>query len=83
MIAAVGIPEFVKGDWIKPGAVVIDVGINVKADLSKKSGKLWVGLPSAPFLAPYEYPLYRSFCSCVCLCVCVVARCAHVWWRGL
>ena len=28
IIAAVGRPEFVKGDWIKPGAVVIDVGIN-------------------------------------------------------
>lgn len=28
IIAAVGIPGFVKGDWVKPGAVVIDVGIN-------------------------------------------------------
>lgn len=28
VIAAVGVPELVKGDWIKPGAVVIDVGIN-------------------------------------------------------
>jgi methylenetetrahydrofolate dehydrogenase (NADP+)/methenyltetrahydrofolate cyclohydrolase len=28
VIAAVGIPELVKGDWVKPGAVVIDVGIN-------------------------------------------------------
>jgi len=28
LIAAVGIPEFVKGDMIKPGAVAIDVGIN-------------------------------------------------------
>ncbi len=28
VIAAVGIPEFVKGEWLKPGAVVIDVGIN-------------------------------------------------------
>lgn len=28
LVAAVGIPEFVKGDWVKPGAVVIDVGIN-------------------------------------------------------
>ena len=27
-MAAVGIPAFVKGDWIKPGATVIDVGIN-------------------------------------------------------
>ncbi len=28
LVAAVGIPEMVKRDWIKPGAVVIDVGIN-------------------------------------------------------
>ncbi len=28
LVAAVGVPEMVKGDWIKPGAVVIDVGIN-------------------------------------------------------
>jgi methylenetetrahydrofolate dehydrogenase (NADP+)/methenyltetrahydrofolate cyclohydrolase len=28
VIAAVGIPKFVKGEWLKPGAVVIDVGIN-------------------------------------------------------
>ena len=28
LVAAVGRPEFVRGDWIKPGATVIDVGIN-------------------------------------------------------
>ncbi|MCW8946556.1 MAG: bifunctional methylenetetrahydrofolate dehydrogenase/methenyltetrahydrofolate cyclohydrolase FolD, partial [Sedimenticola sp.] len=28
VVAAVGIPNFVKGEWIKPGALVIDVGIN-------------------------------------------------------
>jgi methylenetetrahydrofolate dehydrogenase (NADP+)/methenyltetrahydrofolate cyclohydrolase len=28
VIAAVGRPEMVRGDWIKPGAIVIDVGIN-------------------------------------------------------
>lgn len=28
LIAAVGRPELVRGDWIKPGAIVIDVGIN-------------------------------------------------------
>lgn len=32
VIAAVGIPGLVKGDWIKPGAVVIDVGINRMQD---------------------------------------------------
>jgi methylenetetrahydrofolate dehydrogenase (NADP+)/methenyltetrahydrofolate cyclohydrolase len=28
LVAAIGKPEFVRGDWVKPGAVVIDVGIN-------------------------------------------------------
>jgi methylenetetrahydrofolate dehydrogenase (NADP+)/methenyltetrahydrofolate cyclohydrolase len=28
VVAAIGKPEFVRGDWIKPGATVIDVGIN-------------------------------------------------------
>ena len=28
VVAAVGVPKFVKGDWLKEGAVVIDVGIN-------------------------------------------------------
>lgn len=28
LVAAVGVPELVKGDWVKPGAIVIDVGIN-------------------------------------------------------
>lgn len=28
LVAAIGKPEFVQGDWVKPGAVVMDVGIN-------------------------------------------------------
>jgi methylenetetrahydrofolate dehydrogenase (NADP+)/methenyltetrahydrofolate cyclohydrolase len=28
LVAAIGKPEFVKGDWVRPGATVIDVGIN-------------------------------------------------------
>lgn len=28
VVAAVGVPRFVKADWVKPGAIVIDVGIN-------------------------------------------------------
>jgi methylenetetrahydrofolate dehydrogenase (NADP+)/methenyltetrahydrofolate cyclohydrolase len=31
-VAAVGRPELVRGDWLKPGAVVIDVGINRQND---------------------------------------------------
>ena len=32
LVAAVGKPYFVAGDWIKPGAIVIDVGMNRNAD---------------------------------------------------
>jgi methylenetetrahydrofolate dehydrogenase (NADP+)/methenyltetrahydrofolate cyclohydrolase len=32
LVAAIGRPEFVPGDWIRPGAVVIDVGINRRDD---------------------------------------------------
>ncbi|MCB9140069.1 MAG: bifunctional methylenetetrahydrofolate dehydrogenase/methenyltetrahydrofolate cyclohydrolase FolD [Caldilineaceae bacterium] len=43
LIAAVGRAEMVKGDWIKPGAVVIDVGVNAVDDASKKKGYRLVG----------------------------------------
>jgi methylenetetrahydrofolate dehydrogenase (NADP+)/methenyltetrahydrofolate cyclohydrolase len=32
VVAAVGVPKLVKRDWIKPGAIVLDVGINRTAD---------------------------------------------------
>ena len=38
LIAAVGRAEMVKGDWVKPGAIVIDVGTNRVDDPSKKRG---------------------------------------------
>lgn len=43
LIAAIGKAEFVRGDWIKPGAAVIDVGINSRPDPTKKSGYRLVG----------------------------------------
>src|SRR5512136_908937 len=43
LIAAIGKMEMVRGDWIKPGAAVIDVGINSKPDPTKKSGHRLVG----------------------------------------
>ena len=39
LVAAVGIPEMVKGDWVKDGAVVIDVGINRLLAPEKGEGK--------------------------------------------
>jgi methylenetetrahydrofolate dehydrogenase (NADP+) / methenyltetrahydrofolate cyclohydrolase len=43
LVAAVGRAEMVKADWVKPGAYVIDVGINQKPDASRKSGYRLVG----------------------------------------
>lgn len=43
LIAAIGKAEFVRGDWIKPGAAIIDVGINSKPDATRKSGYRLVG----------------------------------------
>src|SRR6185369_12833807 len=43
LIAAVGRAEMVRGDWVKPGAFVIDVGINRVEDAARKSGYRLVG----------------------------------------
>lgn len=42
-MVAIGRARFVKGHWIKPGAVVIDVGTNAISDSTKKSGSSLVG----------------------------------------
>ena len=43
LIAAMGVAEFVKADMVKPGAVVIDVGVNRIADPAAKGGSRLVG----------------------------------------
>ncbi|XP_078591799.1 C-1-tetrahydrofolate synthase, cytoplasmic-like isoform X2 [Branchiostoma floridae x Branchiostoma japonicum] len=43
LVVAIGRAQMVKGSWIKPGAVVIDCGINSIPDATKKSGKRLVG----------------------------------------
>lgn len=43
LIAAIGKTQMVRGDWVKPGAAVIDVGINSIPDATKKSGHRLVG----------------------------------------
>ncbi|MEP7289815.1 MAG: bifunctional methylenetetrahydrofolate dehydrogenase/methenyltetrahydrofolate cyclohydrolase FolD [Chloroflexota bacterium] len=43
LIAAVGRPHMVKGDWIKPGAVIIDVGTNRISDPTAPKGSRIVG----------------------------------------
>jgi len=43
LVAAIGRAEMVRGDWVKPGAAVIDVGMNEKPDVTKKKGYRLVG----------------------------------------
>jgi 5,10-methylene-tetrahydrofolate dehydrogenase/methenyl tetrahydrofolate cyclohydrolase len=43
LVAAIGKPEMVRADWIKPGAVVIDVGVNRVDDPTRKRGYRLVG----------------------------------------
>jgi methylenetetrahydrofolate dehydrogenase (NADP+)/methenyltetrahydrofolate cyclohydrolase len=52
LIAAIGRPEFVTAEMVKPGAVVIDVGINRVPDSTKKSGYRLVGDVHFPSVAP-------------------------------
>jgi methylenetetrahydrofolate dehydrogenase (NADP+) / methenyltetrahydrofolate cyclohydrolase len=43
IIAAIGIPKFIKADMVKDGCIILDVGINRIADESKKTGFSLVG----------------------------------------
>ena len=43
LIAAIGRPEMIRGDWIKPGAYVIDVGVNRVEDPESEKGYKLVG----------------------------------------
>lgn len=43
LVAAVGRPEMVRGDWIKPGAAIIDVGVNAVDDPDSEKGYRLVG----------------------------------------
>uniref|UniRef100_A0A8C5XDY5 C-1-tetrahydrofolate synthase, cytoplasmic n=1 Tax=Microcebus murinus TaxID=30608 RepID=A0A8C5XDY5_MICMU len=43
LVVATGQPEMVKGEWIKPGAIVIDCGINYIPDNTKSNGRRIVG----------------------------------------
>jgi methylenetetrahydrofolate dehydrogenase (NADP+)/methenyltetrahydrofolate cyclohydrolase len=43
LIAAIGVAEFVKADMVKPGAILIDVGVNRVSDLTTKTGSRLVG----------------------------------------
>lgn len=60
LVSAVGKANYVKGDWIKPGAVVLDVGINSVDDPSAKKGYRLVGdvdFEEAKEIASYITPV--------------------------
>jgi methylenetetrahydrofolate dehydrogenase (NADP+)/methenyltetrahydrofolate cyclohydrolase len=59
IVAAIGRPATVKADWIKPGATVIDVGINRVVDESRDSGSRLAGDvdPAAAEIAGYITPV--------------------------
>lgn len=59
IVAAIGIPEFIKGDMVKEGAVIIDVGINRVDDVTAKRGYRLKGdvafdevAPKSSFITP-------------------------------
>ncbi len=52
LIAAIGRAEFVTADMVKPGAVVIDVGVNRVPDATKKSGYRLTGDVHFPTVSP-------------------------------
>lgn len=52
LIAAIGRAEFVTADMVKPGAVVIDVGINRVPDATKKTGYRLTGDVAFPTVSP-------------------------------
>ncbi len=52
LIAAIGVPHFVKADMVKPGAVVVDVGVNRVPDPGAKSGSRLVGDVDFPNVQP-------------------------------
>lgn len=67
VIAAVGKAELVRGDWIKPGAVVIDVGINgvevctfLPSQLEKLRSRL-LAFIMVPLAVDFWYSYFSSF----------------------
>lgn len=60
IVSAIGQAQFIKGEWLKQGAVVIDVGINYLDDATKKSGYRLVGdvdFESASAVASFITPV--------------------------
>lgn len=75
VVAAVGIPNFVKGDWIKDGAIVIDVGINrldngklcgdVEFDIAKEHAAWITPVPGGVGLMTVATLMQNTLDACV------------------
>ncbi|MCW5621951.1 MAG: bifunctional 5,10-methylenetetrahydrofolate dehydrogenase/5,10-methenyltetrahydrofolate cyclohydrolase, partial [Burkholderiales bacterium] len=52
LIAALGVPEYVRGDMIRPGAAVVDVGVNRVPDPAARGGSRLVGDVAFDEVAP-------------------------------
>ncbi|QLI80844.1 bifunctional methylenetetrahydrofolate dehydrogenase/methenyltetrahydrofolate cyclohydrolase FolD [Chitinibacter fontanus] len=75
VVAGVGIPNFVKGEWIKPGAVVIDVGINrlesgklcgdVEFDAAKERASWITPVPGGVGLMTVATLMQNTYDACV------------------
>ena len=82
LVAAVGIPQLVKGDWVKPGATVIDVGIN-RVPKADGSGTRLVGdvdYASAAEVAGHITPVPGGVGPMTIACLlanCLTAACAQ------
>jgi methylenetetrahydrofolate dehydrogenase (NADP+) / methenyltetrahydrofolate cyclohydrolase len=70
LVAAIGKPEFVKGEWIKPGACVIDVGIN-RIDTGEGKTKLVgdVAYDEAKEVAAYITPVPGGVGAMTIICL--------------
>ncbi|WP_348945849.1 bifunctional methylenetetrahydrofolate dehydrogenase/methenyltetrahydrofolate cyclohydrolase FolD [Chitinibacter sp. FCG-7] len=78
VVAGVGIPNFVKGEWIKPGAVVIDVGINrldsgklcgdVEFDTAKERASWITPVPGGVGLMTVATLMQNTYDACVNRC---------------
>jgi methylenetetrahydrofolate dehydrogenase (NADP+)/methenyltetrahydrofolate cyclohydrolase len=70
LVAAIGKPEFVRGDWVKPGATVIDVGIN-RVDAGNGKAKLVgdVAYDEAKAVAGYITPVPGGVGAMTIICL--------------
>ena len=88
LVVATGKPEFVRGDWIKPGAAVIDVGINRVATADGKSRLVGdvafaEALPVAGHLTPVPGGVGPMTVACLMFNTLQAARRRRGWrsWR--